>query len=63
MNGPSLKGITKSNAKQLVQLVEMVAEEAGIESQGHLWAGSGAICGGLSQGTVVVLPGRLPDDL
>ena len=34
MNGPTrIQGLTKANARQLVQLVEMVAEEAGIESK------------------------------
>ena len=34
MNGPTrMQGLTKANARQLVQLVEMVAEEAGLESR------------------------------
>ena len=34
MNGPTrIQGLTKANARQLVQLVEMVAEEAGLESR------------------------------
>ena len=34
MNGPQrIPGLTKANARQLLQLVEMVAEEAGMESR------------------------------